>query len=131
MNFGIGFHVVSKDVFTDHGGFDDEMSVVRFFRQVQRRGSLPMDVTVHGLDEYILASGDSESTCDNLYTILRDRVNYLNREKPCVQFVVEEIEYWGEPVLPNDNEVPLSAIFGSEPEQVGAGRYSSALNVTS
>jgi hypothetical protein len=131
MNPDIGFHVVSRDAYSSHGGFDEEVSVVQFFRQVYRKEKIPMNVTVHGLDDYVLASDDPESTCDFLYTALRDSVNHLNRQMPCVQFVVDEIEFWGEPVLPDDDDVPLSAIFGRNLEQVGAGWYTSPLNVTS
>jgi hypothetical protein len=59
-------------------------------------------------------------------------VNFLLANNPRVQFVVDNVEYWDEPVLPDgDERIELNTIFRGSLEQVGPGWYSSNLNVTS
>ena len=131
MSMEVGFHVHSEDAAERHGTFDDQMSVVEFLRRVKRMESLPYDVTVHGLDDFLRSAEDSLRTCEYVHEILRDHVNFLLTENPRVQFVVEGVEYWDEPVLRNEgNEIPLKRVFHGI-EQEGSGWYYSNINVQS
>jgi len=131
MSLEIGFHVHSEDAAERHGTFDEEMSAVEFLRRVKRMESLPYDVTVRGFDDFLRGADEPLEACDYVHGILRDHVNFLLTENPRVQFVVEDLEYWDEPVLRDgDDEIPLKRIFhGIEPE--GSGHYYSNINVQS
>jgi hypothetical protein len=131
MSLDIGFHVHSEDAVERHGTFDDEMSAVEFLRRVKRMESLPYDITVRGLDDFLRGADESLKACDYVHGILRDHVNFLLTENPRVQFVVENVEYWDEPVLRDgDDEIPLKRIFHGI-EQEGSGHYFSNINVQS
>ncbi|GAB7018706.1 hypothetical protein [Halostagnicola bangensis] len=131
MSLNIGFHVHSVDAVERHGTFDNQMSIVEFLRHVKRMESLPYDITVHGLDEFLRGVDDPCEACEYVHGILRDRVNFLLTENPRVQFVVEGLEYWDEPVLRDaDEEIPLKRIFHGI-EQEGSGWYYSNINVQS
>jgi len=131
MSLDIGFHVHSEDAVERHGRFDDEMSVVEFLRRVKRMESLPYDITVNGLDDFLRGADDPLEACEYVHDILRDHVNFLLTENPRVQFVVEDLEYWDEPVLrDNGTEIPLNRIFHGI-EQEGSGWYYSNINVQS
>ena len=131
MSLDIGFHVHSEDAVERHGTFDDEMSAVEFLRRVKRMESLPYDITVRGLDDFLRGADESLEACDYVHGILRDHVNFLLTENPRVQFVVENVEYWDEPVLRDgDEEIPLKRIFHGI-EQEGSGHYFSNINVQS
>lgn len=131
MSLDIGFHVHSVDAVERHGTFDSQMSIVEFLRHVKRMESLPYDITVHGLDEFLCSADDPREACEYVHGILRDCVNFLLTENPRVQFVVEDLEYWDEPVLRDaDDEIPLKRIFHGI-EQEGSGWYYSNINVQS
>jgi len=131
MSLDIGFHVHSEDAVERHGRFDDEMSVVEFLRRVKRMESLPYDITVNGLDDFLRGADDPLEACEYVHDILRDHVNFLLTENPRVQFVVEDLQYWDEPVLrDNGTEIPLNRIFHGI-EQEGSGWYYSNINVQS
>jgi len=131
MSLDIGFHVHSEDAVEQHGTFDEEMSAVEFLRRVKRMESLPYDVTVHGLDDFLRGADDPLEACDYVHGILRDHVNFLLTENPRVQFVVKDLEYWDEPVLRDgDDEIPLKRVFHGI-EQEGSGWYYSNINVQS
>jgi len=131
MSLDIGFHVHSEDAAQRHGRFEEEMSVIEFLRRVERMGSLPYDVTVHGLDDFLRGADDPLEACDYVHGILRDHVNFLLTENPRVQFVVKDVEYWDEPVLRDgEDEIPLKRIFHGI-EQEGSGHYFSSINVQS
>lgn len=124
-------NVLAEAAIEQHGTFDDEMSAVEFLRRVKRMESLPYDVTVRGLDDLLRGANDPLEACDYVHGILRDHVNFLLTENPRVQFVVEGLEYWDEPILRNDdNEIPLVRIFHGI-EQEGSGWYYSNINVQS
>lgn len=132
MNFAIGYHVVARDAINKDNTFDNKMSVVEFLRRVEYMGDIPYDVTVHGLDSYLRGADDPEAVCDYIHQLLSERVNYLLNKNPIVQFVVDDIEYWDEPVLPDGkNRIRLNDIFHGTLEQEGANWFSSNLNVTS
>lgn len=131
MSLDIGFHVHSDDALERHGTFDERMSAIEFLRRVKRMESLPYDVTVHGLDNLLRGADEPLEACDYVHGILRDHVNFLLTENPRVQFVVEDVEYWDEPVLRDgDDEIPLKKIFHGI-EQEGSGWYYSNINVQS
>lgn len=60
-DFDIGFHVLADERARDLGRFDDEMSLVAFFRALRAREQLPMDVTVTGLGDYLTAVDDPQA----------------------------------------------------------------------
>ncbi|NHN46390.1 hypothetical protein G9464_02080 [Halostella sp. JP-L12] len=131
MSLDIGFHVHSEDAIERHGTFDDEMSIVEFLRHVERMESLPYDVTVYGFDDFLRGVDDSLTACDYIHEILRDHVNFLLTENPRVQFVVNGLEYWDDPILRNgDAEIPLRRIFHGIGQE-GSGWYYSNINVQS
>ena len=131
MSLDIGFHVHSEDAVERHGTFDEEMSAVEFLRRVERMDSLPYDVTVDGFDDFLRGADEPLEACNYVYGILRDHVNFLLTENPRVQFVVDGLEYWDEPVLRDgDDEIPLKRIFHGI-EQEGPGAYYSNINVQS
>lgn len=131
MSLDIGFHVHSEDAVERHGTFDDEMSIVEFLRRVKRMESLPYDITVYGLDDFLRGADNPLKACDYVHRILREHINFLLTENPRVQFVVEGLEYWDEPVLRNDgDEIPLASIFHGI-EQQGSGWYHSNINIQS
>ena len=132
MNFDIGYHVVGEEALDDGDEFDEEMSVVEFLRRVDDMGDLPYDIAVFGLDSYLRGAEDPEEISEFIHDILSERVNFLLANNPRVQFVVDNVEYWDEPVLPDDDErIGLNTIFRGSLKQVGPGWYSSNLNVTS
>ena len=131
MSLEIGFHVHSEDALERHGTFDEEMSAVEFLRRVERRGSIPNDVTVYGLDRFLRGADEPLEACDYIHGVLRDRVNFLMAENPRVQFVVKNLEYWDEPVLRDgEDEISLKRVFHGI-EQEGSGWYFSNINVQS
>jgi hypothetical protein len=129
----IGYHVIEEDAIDDHGGvFDEQMSIVEFLRRVDRMNEIPMDVTVYGLDAYLRGAHDSERVAEYIHSLLRDRVNFLLNQQPVVQFVVDEVQTWDGPVIPDDDErIELNPIFHGSLSQQGVGWYSSNLNVQS
>lgn len=132
MNFDIGYHVVAEEALDDGEKFDDRMSIVEFLRRVDEMGDLPYDIAVVGLDSYLRGAEDPEQISEFIHDILSERVNYLLTNNPRVQFVVDNVEYWDEPVLPDgDDRIGLDTIFRGSLEQMGPGWYSSNLNVTS
>jgi hypothetical protein len=132
MNFDIGYHVVTRETLADGEAFDDGMSIVEFLRRVHFMDDIPFDVAVYGLDSYLRAANDAENACEYIHRLLSERVNYLLNQNPRVQFVVDDVEFWDEPVIPDDDEdIRLNEIFHGALEQEGAGWYSSHLNVTS
>jgi len=131
MSMDIGFHVHSEDAVEQHGTFEEEMSVVEFLRRVKRMNSLPYDVTVYGLGDFIRSANDPRDACEYVHELLRDHVNFLLAENPRVQFVVDDLEYWDEPVFRDgDDEIPLREVFHGI-EQEGSGWYYSNINVQS
>lgn len=131
MSLDIGFHVHSEDAVERHGRFGEEISVVEFLRRVNRMESLPYDVTVRGLGDFLCGVDDPLEACNYVHALLRDHVNFLLTENPRVQFVAENLEYWDEPVLRDgDDEVPLKRIFRGI-KQEGSGWYYSNINVQS
>jgi hypothetical protein len=132
MNFDIGYHVVSRDALGEGDTFDVEMSIVEFLRRVNFMDDIPFDVTVYGLDTYLRGAEDAGQICEYLHQLISERVNYLLNKNPRVQFVVDEVEFWDEPVIPDDDEdIRLNDIFHGTLNQEGAGWYSSHLNITS
>lgn len=132
MNFDIGYHVISEDALEEGDTFDEEMSVVEFLRRVQHMEEVPYDVTVYGLDDYLRGADDPEEVGNYIHEILSERVNYLINRNPIVQFVVDDVQLWDEPVIRDgDDRIPLSLIFHDALEQEGAGWVYSRLNVTS
>lgn len=132
MNFDIGYHVVDAEALEDGDEFEERMSVVEFLRRVDDMSNLPYDIAVYGLDSYLLGAEDPEEISAFIHDILAERVNFLMTNNPRVQFVVDNVEYWNEPVLPDgDERIELNTIFRGSLEQVGPGWYSSNLNVTS
>ncbi len=132
MNFDIGYHVVGEEALDDGDKFDERMSVVEFLRCVDDMDDLPYDIAVFGLDSYLRGAEDPEKVCEFIHNILSERVNFLLANNPRVQFVVDNVEYWDEPKLPDgDEKIGLNTIFRGRLEQVGSGWYSSNLNVTS
>lgn len=132
MNFDIGYHVVARDALEEGDTFNDEMSIVEFLRRVEHMGEIPYDVTVHGLDSYLRGADNPEAICEHIHQLLSERVNFLMNKNPIVQFVVDDVEFWDEPVLPDgDERIRLNTIFSGSLEQEGANWFSSNLNVTS
>ena len=132
MNFDIGYHVVDEDAFEGDDEFEEGMSIVEFLRRVDDMSDLPYDIAVYGLDSYLRGAENPEEISEFIHDILAERVNFLMTNNPRVQFVVDNVEYWDEPVLPDgDDRIELNAIFRGSLEQVGPGWYSSNLNVTS
>jgi hypothetical protein len=132
MNFDIGYHVVDEEALEDGEEFEERMSVVEFLRQVDDMNDLPYDIAVYGLDSYLRGAEDPEEISEFIHDILAERVNFLMTNNPRVQFVVDSVEYWDEPVIPDgDDRIGLNTIFRGSLEQVGPGWYSSNLNVTS
>jgi hypothetical protein len=123
---------MTEEAVEEQGQFDSQMSVVEFLRHVERREDLPYDVTVHGLDDLLLTANNPDEMCEYVHSILRDRASFISTQNPCVQFVVDEIEYWrDEAILPaGDDEIELRNIFRGV-EKSGAGWYESNLNVIS
>lgn len=131
MSLDIGFHVHSDEAVAEHGTFNDQLSIVEFLRRVDQMDNLPYDITVHGLDDFLRGADDPLDACDYIHGIIRDRVNFLLTANPRVQFVVEGVEYWDEPVLRNDgDEIPLREVFHGI-EQEGPGWYYSNINIQS
>ena len=131
MSMDLGFHVHSEEAVQRHGTFDDEMSVIEFLRRVTRMNSLPYDVTVYGLEDFICGANSPRDACEYIHNVLRDHANFLLTENPRVQFVVDDLEYWDEPVFRDGNdEIPLRDIFHGI-EQEGSGWYYSNINVQS
>jgi hypothetical protein len=132
VNYDIGYQIVSDEVVDEHGTLDDQCSIVEFLRLVRGSERIPLNVTVWGLDDLLMTADDSESVSDLLHEVLADGVNHLHREQPVVQFVVEDLEYWDEPVVVNgDKRYKLGEIFTGGLVQEGADWYSCPLNVTS
>ncbi|QGX93444.1 hypothetical protein EI982_00970 (plasmid) [Haloplanus rallus] len=132
MNFDIGYHVVDEETLEDGDRFEEKMSVVEFLRRVDDMSDLPYDIAVYGLDSYLRGAEDPEEISEFIHDILAERVNFLMTNNPRVQFVVDNVEYWDEPVLPDGaDRIELNIIFRGSLEQVGPGWYSSNLNVTS
>lgn len=132
MNFDIGYHVVNEEALDDDDEFDERMSIVEFLRRVDEMDDLPYDIAVVGLDSYLRGAENSEEISEFIHDILSERVNFLMTNNPRVQFVVDNVEYWDEPVLPDDDDrIELNTIFRGSLEQMGPGWYSSNLNVTS
>lgn len=132
MDFDIGYHVVSREMLEDGETFGDKMSIVEFLRRIDQMDNIPFDVTVYGLDSFLRGANDADTICDYIHRLLSERVNFLLNQNPRVQFVVNGVEFWDEPVIPDgDEDIPLNAIFHGALEQEGAGWYSSHLNVTS
>lgn len=133
MALEIGFHVMAEksDAFDKYGTFEDQMSIVEFLRRVDRMDDLPMDVSVWGFDDYLREVEGPERMCEEVHEILRDRVTFLLNHQPIIQFVVEDVEYWDGPVIPDgDDKIDLDIVFHGL-EQNGPGWYSKNLNVTS
>lgn len=132
MNFNIGYHVIERDALDAENAFSNQMSVVEFFRRVERTEDIPYDVTVYGLDSYLRGADEAEAVCEYIHHLLSERVNFLMNKNPIVQFIVDEVELWTEPVLPDgDDHIRLNTIFSGNLEQEGAGWFSSNLNITS
>ena len=132
MNFDIGYHVIERDALDPENTFSNEMSVVEFLRRVERTEDIPYDVTVYGFDSYLRRADEPEAVCEYIHYLLSERVNFLMNKNPIVQFVVDEVEFWTEPVLlDGDNHIRLNTIFSGNLEQEGAGWFSSNLNITS
>lgn len=132
MNYEIGYHIVAAEVLDEHGEFDDELSIVEFLRLVRSDERLPMNMTVHGLDDMLISADDPEAICGVIHDVLADGVNHLMREQPVIQFVVDDLEYWDEPVIPHrGNRISLNNIFYDGMTQEGADWFSTRLNVTS
>ncbi len=132
MNFDIGYHVVSSEVLEQGDTFDTEMSIVEFLRRINFMGEIPFDVTVYGLSSYLRGAENADNICNYIHRLLSERVNFLLNQNPRVQFVVDEVEFWDEPVIPDDDrDIRLNEIFHGALTQEGAGWYSSQLNVTS
>lgn len=131
MSLDIGFHVQSEEAVERHGTFDEEMSIVEFLRRIKRTKGVPYDVTVYGLDDFVRGADDPREACNYIHGVLRDHVNFLLTKNPRVQFVVEDLEYWDEPVLRDgEDEIPLKSVFHGI-EQEGSGWYYSNINVQS
>ena len=132
MNFDIGYHIVNEEALEDGDRFEEKMSVVEFLRRVDDMSDLSYDIAVYGLDSFLRAAENPEEISEFIHDILAERVNFLMTNNPRVQFVVGNVEYWDEPVLPDgDDRIELNTIFSGSLEQVGPGWYSSNLNVTS
>ncbi|MFB6243337.1 MAG: hypothetical protein ABEH80_04495, partial [Halobaculum sp.] len=102
-DFDIGFHVLADARARDLGRFDDEVSLVGFFRALRARETLPMDVIVTGLADYLTAADDPQAVLSFLNGQLADAAVHLDRQQLVVQFVVPEIEHWnGNPTLDDD-----------------------------
>lgn len=132
MNYEIGYHIISDDVFNELPKVEDQLSIVEFLRLVRESERLPMNVTVHGLDNMLTAADETDAICDLIHDVLADGVNHLTREQPVIRFVVNEVEYWDEPVIRcHDEHIPLTRIFSGGMTQEGADWFFCRLNVTS
>jgi hypothetical protein len=132
MNFDIGYHVVARDALDDENMFDDEMSIVEFLRRVNQMNNLPYNITVHGLDVYLQGAENSEELCSYINGVFSERVNFLLNKNPIVQFVVDDVEFWDEPVIPDDDgDIQLNTMFHGSLEPEGPSWHYSRLNVTS
>jgi len=132
MTLDIGYHVVSTESLDDVEEFDEHLSIVEFLRRVERQEELPYDVAVHGFDELLYGAADSEAVGEYIRTVLRDNVNYLSFHNYRVQFVVDDVEYWEEPVLAGgDEQISLSSVFRGGLTQEAPGVFTSNLNLQS
>lgn len=130
--YDIGYHILSEDAAEERGRFDDEMSIVEFLRRIQQMEDIPYDVTVYGLDDYLVTYENPQEACQYIHKVLRDRVNFLITRNPRILFIVEDLEYWDTAVIPqNDGEISLSDIFHGSLQHEGADWFSSRLNVSS
>lgn len=131
-DYDIGYHILSGDAVEERGRFDEQMSIVEFLRRIQQMEDIPYDVTVYGLDDYLISSENAQEACQYIHGLLRDRVNFLMTRNPRILFIVDDLEYWDTAVIPqNDDEIPLSDIFHGSLEHEGADWFSSRLNVSS
>lgn len=132
MNFDIGYHVVSTDALDNIEEFNEQMSIVEFLRKVERQEELPDDIAVHGLDDLLHGAADPDSVGEYIHSILRNNVSFLSRNYYRVQFIVDDVEYWDEPVLTaSDGRISLDSIFRGRLTQEGPGIFSSNLNLQS
>jgi hypothetical protein len=132
MNFDIGYHVVARDALDAEDIFDNEMSVVEFLRRVDKMDDLPYNVTVHGLDTYLQGAEDPEEISSYINGVFSERVNFLLNKNPIVQFVVDDVEFWDEPVIPDDDgDIRLNIVFQGNLQPEGPSWHYSRLNVTS
>jgi hypothetical protein len=132
MNFDIGYHVVARDALEPGDRFDNEMSVVEFLRRIDKMDDIPYNVTVHGLDAFLQGAEDPESLCSYINQLFSERVNFLLNKNPIVQFVVDDVEFWDEPVIPDaDSDIRLNTMFHGHLEPEGPSWHYSRLNVTS
>lgn len=132
MELNIGYHVVSTGALDDIEEFDEGMSIVEFLRKVEREEKLPYDVAVHGFDDLLHGAADADAVGEYIHTILRDNVNFLSRYGYRVQFIVDDVEYWDEPVLTNgDERISLNSIFQGKLTQEAPRIFSSNLNLQS
>ncbi|MGQ3330326.1 hypothetical protein ACT4MF_14085 [Halorubrum sp. FL23] len=76
-DYDIGYHILSEDAVEDRGRFNEQMSIVEFLRRIQQMEDLPYDVTVYGLDDYLISSENAQEACQYIHGLLRDRVNFL------------------------------------------------------
>lgn len=128
----LGYHIIAEDALDDYGAFDDRMSIVEFFRRLTRMEELSYDVAVYGLDDYLRGAEDSQAATEYIHDLLRERVNYILNQNPRVQFIVDEVENWDGPVIPDDDgRIALNDIFHGSLDQEGPGWYHSHLNVQS
>ena len=131
-DYDIGYHILSGDAVEERGRFDEQMSIVEFLRRIQQMEDIPYDVTVYGLDDYLISSENAKEACRYIHELLRDRVNFLMTRNPRILFIVDDLEYWDTAVIPqNDEEILLSDIFHGSLEHEGADWFSSRLNVSS
>ena len=131
-DYDIGYHILSEDAVEDRGRFDNQMSIVEFLRRIQQMEDLPYDVTVYGLDDYLVTSENPQEACQYISKLLRDRVNFLITRNPRILFIVDDLEYWDTAVIPQKHEdISLSDIFHGGLQHEGADWFSSRLNLSS
>lgn len=131
-DYDIGYHIVSGDVVEERGQFEEQMSIVEFLRRIKQMDDIPYDVTVYGLDDYLVSSECPQEACRYIHQLLRDRVNFLITRNPRILFIVDDLEYWDTAVIPQgDDDIFLSDIFHGSLEHEGADWFSSRLNVSS
>ena len=131
-DYDIGYHILSEDAVEDRGRFDNHMSIVEFLRRIQRMEDIPYDVTVYGLDDYLVTSENPQEACQYISKLLRDRVNFLITRNPRILFIVDDLEYWDTAVIPQkDEDISLSDIFHGGLQHEGADWFSSRLNLSS
>ncbi len=132
MNFDIGYHVVARDALETNDRFKDEMSVVEFLRRIDKMDDIPYNITVHGLDTYLQGAENPEELCTYINRLFSERVNFLLNRNPIVQFVVDDVEFWDEPVIPDDDgDIRLNTMFQGHLQPEGPSWHYSRLNVTS